>query len=229
VERHVLVVLPHPDDETFGSAGTIAHFTRAGVPVTYACGTLGQMGRHMGRPLFANRETLPKIREQELVDACDILGIQDVRQLGLRDKTIEFEDKSELANRILALIHEVNPSLIITHYPGHGVHPDHDGLGAATILAVSRMPKAERPVVYCHAITRNRLEALGQPDIIEDISDVLDVKMDAIRAHRSQSAGVLAQIERRFKGNEAEQGELEQFRRQEVYWIYKFEDEDSGR
>ena len=92
MERHVLAVYPHPDDETFGKAGTIALYTRAGTPVTLICGTLGQMGRNMGKPFFATRETLPIIREKELRDACSILGIKDLRLLGLRDKTVEFED-----------------------------------------------------------------------------------------------------------------------------------------
>ena len=54
-ERHVLVIFPHPDDETFSSAGTIASYIDAGVPVTYACLTLGQMGRNLGNPPFATR------------------------------------------------------------------------------------------------------------------------------------------------------------------------------
>ena len=45
MERHVLVVLPHPDDETFGAGGVIAFYTKQGVPVTYVCATLGQMGQ----------------------------------------------------------------------------------------------------------------------------------------------------------------------------------------
>lgn len=49
-ERHVLVIFPHPDDETFSSAGTIASYIEAGIPVTYACLTLGQMGRNLGNP-----------------------------------------------------------------------------------------------------------------------------------------------------------------------------------
>ena len=41
-ERHVLVIFPHPDDETFSSAGTIASYIEKGIPVTYACLTLGR-------------------------------------------------------------------------------------------------------------------------------------------------------------------------------------------
>lgn len=49
-ERHVLVIFPHPDDETFSSAGTLASYIDKGIPVTYACLTLGQMGRNLGNP-----------------------------------------------------------------------------------------------------------------------------------------------------------------------------------
>lgn len=44
-ERHVLVIFPHPDDETFSSAGTLASYIQKGIPVTYACLTLGQNGQ----------------------------------------------------------------------------------------------------------------------------------------------------------------------------------------
>lgn len=57
-ESHVLVVMAHPDDETFAVGGTIALYTQAGVPVTYACATGGEMGRRMGKPAFTNREQL---------------------------------------------------------------------------------------------------------------------------------------------------------------------------
>ncbi len=46
--------------------GTIRLLTDQGVPVTYACGTLGQMGRNMGKNVFANRETIPNIREKRI-------------------------------------------------------------------------------------------------------------------------------------------------------------------
>lgn len=90
-ERHVLMIFPHPDDETFSSAGTIASYIENGVPVTYACLTLGQMGRNLGNPPFATRESLPYIREKELEDAMKVIGITDLRKMGLRDKTVEFE------------------------------------------------------------------------------------------------------------------------------------------
>ncbi|MEC1717662.1 PIG-L family deacetylase, partial [Schinkia azotoformans] len=106
-ERHVLVILPHPDDEAFGASGTISLHSGKGTPVTYACCTLGEMGRNMGNPPVANRETLPLIRKNELINATKAIGITDLRMLGLRDKTLEFEDIDELADRFRAIIEEV--------------------------------------------------------------------------------------------------------------------------
>jgi N-acetylglucosamine malate deacetylase 2 len=220
MERHVLVVLPHPDDETFGAGGVIAFYTKQGVPVTYVCATLGQMGRNMGKPFFANRETLPAVREKELRDACRVLGC-DLRLLGLRDKTLEFEDPEVLADKIEAIIHELKPSLVITHYPGHGVHPDHNALGEATVRAVLRIPEAERPKLHCHAFTHNRIEELGEPDVVVDIADVLDIKLEATRAHRSQSEAMLASLEAQMAESPEVRDRIMKERSREVYWTYK--------
>lgn len=219
-ERHVLVVLPHPDDETFGCGGTLAMYSRQGVPITYACGTLGQMGRNMGKPFFATRESLPTVRERELDAACEVLGIKDLRKLGLRDKTVEFEDPDRIADMIESLILEVNPSLVLTHYPEHGVHPDHNALGAATMRAIARLDKDKRPRIYAHAITKNREEALGSPHIVHDISEVAEVKANAAKAHRSQSEAMMSWL----GASTSDEKYAEQLRRnfsREVFWLYE--------
>ncbi|KMY42899.1 deacetylase [Bacillus sp. FJAT-27916] len=191
-ERHVLVIFPHPDDEAFGVSGTIASYTKNNTPVTYICLTLGEMGRNLGNPPFATRESLPNIRRQELMDAANVMGIQDLRMWGLRDKTVEFENEEALANRIRAAIEEVNPSLIITFYPGFSVHPDHEATGRAVVRAVGSMDKANRPKLYCVAFSNNHQELLGKPDVVHFIQDVIETKLAAIAAHRSQTEAMMA-------------------------------------
>ncbi|ASS87783.1 bacillithiol biosynthesis deacetylase BshB2 [Geobacillus stearothermophilus] len=215
-ERHVLVVFPHPDDEAFGVSGTIAQHVQSGTPVTYACLTLGEMGRNMGVPPFANRETLPLIRKQELEEACRVLGIRDLRLLGYRDKTVEFEDENELADRIAAIVAETNPSLVITFYPGYSVHPDHDACGAAVISALTRWPKEERPTVHCVAFAKNCEQDLGQPDVIRDVSPVIETKLAAIRAHRSQTEGLMQAASKR--------GDALAWLKTERFWTYRWDD-----
>ncbi|EDW21097.1 bacillithiol biosynthesis deacetylase BshB2 [Bacillus pumilus] len=221
MNEHVLVMLPHPDDESFGVAGLIAQSRKRGIPVTYACGTLGEMGRNMGSPTYANRETLPELRKQELISACKEMDITDLRMLGLRDKTLEFEDDEYLADVMETIIDEVKPTLIVTFYPGHGVHPDHDATGEAVIRALYRKKKEDRPVTYCMAITKNREEVLGNADITIDITDVADIKLNALRAHRTQTEGMLRELEQKLKNKEPV---VQKWFDEEIFWTYQWKD-----
>lgn len=218
-ERHVLVVFPHPDDEAFGVSGTIASYTKSGVPVTYACLTLGEMGRNMGNPPFATRESLPHIRKKELQDAANVLGINDLRMLGYRDKTVEFENEAVLAAHMGSIIEEVKPSLIITFYPGYAVHPDHDACGAAVIKAVKDMPENKRPKVHCVAFSNNCEEEIGQADVVNNVNDVADLKVAAIKAHVSQTQLMAAEMEEQLKNQDpAVMARIHN----ERFWTYKF-------
>lgn len=218
-ERHLLVVFPHPDDEAFGVSGTIATHIAGGTPATYACLTLGEMGRNMGNPPFTNREQLPKIRKKELMEAAKAIGIQDLRMLGFRDKTIEFEDDEKLADLIFKLIEELNPSLIITFYPGYAVHPDHNATGAAVVRAVGRLPEKKRPKLHCVAFANNSIDELGQADIINDVTKVVEKKYAAIRAHRSQTEQMMQDMSEKIKNLDPEVVSRFHYER---FWTYKF-------
>ncbi len=196
MDDHLLVIFPHPDDEAFGVSGTIAQHTKKGLPVTYICLTLGQMGRNMGNPPFATRESLSLIRQKELEDACAAVGIQDLRQFGFRDKTVEFEDEKFLADQFLAVIDEVKPTRIITFYPGYSVHPDHEATARAVVRAVGSMPEMDRPELLCVAFAKNSEADLGAPHVVTDISDVFEEKMNCIKAHRSQTQWLVDSVDK---------------------------------
>ncbi|KRE48867.1 bacillithiol biosynthesis deacetylase BshB2 [Paenibacillus sp. Soil724D2] len=218
MKQHILVVLPHPDDEAFGVSGTLAMHVQQGDRVTYACLTLGEMGRNMGIPPFANRVTLPQIRKQELEESCRAIGIQDLRLLGFHDKMIEFEEQELLDAVIDELIQELRPSLIITFFPGYSVHPDHDACGAAVIRTVGKLSKDERPPVHCIAFSKNHEQAIGKPTVINDVRSFLKQKMASIKAHRTQfkAAELLGNKEPNSK-------ELQERFGTERFWIYPFE------
>jgi N-acetylglucosamine malate deacetylase 2 len=221
-EKQVLVIFPHPDDEAFGVSGTISKHIKEGTPVTYACLTLGEMGRNLGNPPFATRESLPLIREKELKRAAEVMGITDLRMMGYRDKTLEFENDEKLANMVTELIAELDPSLIITFYPGYSVHPDHEATARAVVRAVRRLPKSSRPKLHCLAFSNDCKEHLGQPDITNDISDVKDQKIQAMKAHSSQTAWMLPQIE---EGIASQDPEALKWVTIEHFWTYNWEND----
>ncbi|WP_433945997.1 bacillithiol biosynthesis deacetylase BshB2 [Paenibacillus sp. SN-8-1] len=218
MHQRILVVLPHPDDEAFGLSGTLAKYIQQGAQVTYACLTLGERGRNMGIPPFANRVTLPDVRRDELLESCKAIGIQDLRMLGFHDKTIEFEDKVLLDGRIMELVQEVRPTLVFTFYPGYSVHPDHDATGAAVVRVIESLPAGERPVVLCMAFSKNCYSILGQPDVSVEITDFLEHKMNSIQAHRSQFQAAELLGNRTLKDKEI----LDRFGT-ERFWTYSFE------
>lgn len=219
-ESHVLVIFPHPDDEAFGVSGTIATYTNQNIPVTYMCLTLGEMGRNLGNPPFATRENLPQIRKKELQDAASIMGISDLRMMGLRDKTIEFEDEEFLINMISSAVNELQPSLVISFYPGYSVHPDHEATGRAVVNALGRMKKEARPKLYAVAFSHNCEEEIGMPDVIHDVRAFQQTKIEAIKAHRSQTQFMTSAWEEKILEQDPE---LLKRLQTEQFWTYSWE------
>ncbi|WP_246553615.1 bacillithiol biosynthesis deacetylase BshB2 [Paenibacillus tritici] len=217
--KRILVVLPHPDDEAYFVAGTLAKYIADGAEVTYACLTLGEMGRNMGVPLFANRTTLPIIRRGELLASCKAIGIQDLRMLGFHDKMIEFEDRTLLDSRILSLVKELTPSLVITFYPGYSVHPDHDATGAAVIRTLAGLPAAERPVVHSVAFSNHHQHSIGQADVVIDVTRHLAVKIASILAHSTQF-----QADKVLGGHRPDDEVIRKRFGTERFWTYRFND-----
>lgn len=216
-ERHILVVFPHPDDETYAAAGTLAMHAAQGTPITYACWTLGEMGRNVGRPPSITRESLPKIRKKELIKASEIIGISDLRMLGFRDKTLEFEKEETLVSIVENIVREVRPSLVISFYPGYSVHPDHEASARAVVKALRRLKEEERPTLYCVAFARNHEQKIGKPDVVIDISPYVEIKKAALYAHLSQTAWQLVELEKKWAENDEEAW---RWIRYERFWTY---------
>ena len=221
-ERQILLVFPHPDDEAFTCAGAVRLYANMGVPVTYACLTLGEMGRNLGNPPFATRESLPEIRRVELKAACEAMGIQDLRMMGLRDKTIEFEDDEKMVKLVSDLIAELNPSLIFTFYPGFSVHPDHEATARAVVEAVRQMPKEQRPKIWAVAFANDTEEKLGEAPINLDVSSVKLDKLKALQAHASQTAWMMAETTKRV---EEGQPMSESWLNAEKFYLIQHDDE----
>jgi LmbE family N-acetylglucosaminyl deacetylase len=135
----ILAIFAHPDDE-LTNGGTLARYAAQGVRVVLACATRGEAGE-ISEPHLARRETLGAVRTMELHAAARALGITDVRFLGFHDsgmagmpenddpRSLNRADPGEVVRRVVALIREVRPAVVITHDPtgGYG-HPDHIAL-----------------------------------------------------------------------------------------------------
>lgn len=193
VPERVLVVVAHPDDIDFGTAGTQARLVEAGSEVTYCLLTSGEAGM----PEDLGRDEVRALREKEQTAAAAAVGVTDVRFLGLPDGRLEPD--LDLRREISRVIRQVRPDLVICQSPErrwdriYASHPDHLAAGEATMAAVypdSRNPHAHVELLAeglePHVVPEVWVAGLDPVDVFVDITDVLDKKIAALSAHESQ-------------------------------------------
>ncbi len=143
----MLVAYAHPDDESFGNAGTIAHYSQRGVAVHYACATRGECGTVDPQFLVAYPD-IGALRTAEQLAAAQALGLAAVHFLGYRDSGMPGAADNDhpqalvqapvatVARQLVALIRTLRPQVVLAFppYGGYG-HPDHIAMHHATLLA----------------------------------------------------------------------------------------------
>jgi len=208
VPARALVVTAHPDDVDFGAAGTVASWIAQGTRVTYCIVTDGDAG---GFDPAVPRSEIPRIRRSEQVEAGRILGVDDVRFLGYRDG--ELEVTHGLRRDISRVIRQVQPERMLIQSPERNwsripaSHPDHMAAGEAAIFAI--YPDARNPFAHPLLLADEGLDAwtvhdvwvMGapEPNYIVDVTDQLDLKLAALRAHESQTSH-MDDLEERIRG-----------------------------
>lgn len=132
----LMCVLAHPDDESLGAGGTLAHYAAEGTATYLVTATRGEAGRFGDGTDHPGPEALARIRERELRDAADVLGLRDVRILGYPDGKLDRADPDKAMGRIVSHLRRVRPQVVITFDPsGAYGHPDHVAVCQLTTAA----------------------------------------------------------------------------------------------
>jgi LmbE family N-acetylglucosaminyl deacetylase len=195
--RRVLIVTAHPDDVDFGTAGTVAAFTEAGVEVTYCIVTNGDAG---GSDRSISRADMAALRQAEQRAAAAEVGVTDVRFLGHPDGRLQ--PTIELRRDISRVIRQVRPERVLSPSPErrwdfiYASHPDHLAAGEATVCAV--YPDARNPFAHPELLdaeglepwTVNELWIVGgvEPNMAVDTTATIGRKVAALVRHESQIA-----------------------------------------
>jgi LmbE family N-acetylglucosaminyl deacetylase len=148
-KRTLLAVLAHPDDETFGTGGTLAHYARQGVAVHLVCATRGEAG-DVAPSFLEGFSSVAERRESELRCAAGILGLAGVHFLNYRDSGMPGSNDNqhpdalmaapldEVAGQVAYWIRKIRPQVVLTFDPIGGYkHPDHIAIHRATVRAFS--------------------------------------------------------------------------------------------
>jgi LmbE family N-acetylglucosaminyl deacetylase len=196
MNRSILLVFAHPDDESSGVSGTVKKYTQQGVPVDLVTATRGEKGSRVGIPANVDTGT---VREEELRAAAAIMGIRNIYLLGYVDGELDKADMNEVVNKITDIMRHVEPEVVITFGPdGISGHSDHITVGKAVTRAFEKLTaegKCPRKLYYVTIASSALPDAdeygvATRPDdevnISTDISQYFDSKINALSAHRSQ-------------------------------------------
>ncbi|MFL7791929.1 MAG: PIG-L deacetylase family protein [Anaerolineae bacterium] len=193
--ERAMIIAAHPDDIEFVVAGTAAKWARAGTAVRYVLATSGDAGSHVPG---ITREEVARIREEEQRAAARIAGVEDVVFLGYHDG--EVEPTLVLRRDLVREIRRFKPDIVICYDPTHLLmgnryinHPDHRAVGLAALDAIA--PAAAMPLVFPelreeglepHQVKEVFITSSSESDTWIDISDTIEIKIEALRQHTSQ-------------------------------------------
>ncbi len=215
----VLGVWAHPDDEAYLSAGIMGALCDAGQRVVVATATYGENGT--SDPERWPPAELAVMRRDELGASLALVGVREHRWLGFADGACADTPAYDGEAAVAQLIAEVEPDTILTFGPdGMTGHPDHQAVSAWT-TAAWRASGARARLLYATVTPRFHAEwgavndriglwMSGRGPVTPDhelaahvalTGAALDRKVAAVRAHVSQTAGLVDELgEEDFRG-----------------------------
>ncbi len=182
----VLFIGAHPDDADIQFGGTAIKYLQLGHTVNYLSVTNGDAGHQtQGGGALAQR------RRKESQAVAALLGIQ---YIVLDNHDGELQPTIENRRKVIQVVREVKADLIVTHRP-NDYHADHRNTSllvqdAAYLICVPNVvpftPHMQvNPVIVYHQ-DRFKKPFPFMPEVVVDISDVIDKKMEALALHESQ-------------------------------------------
>lgn len=178
----ILVFAVHPDDAELGCSGTILKEIAAGRRVGIVDLTRGELGTR------GTAET----RDQETIESSKILGLHARENLGMKDGFFKNDEEHQL--KVIQMIRKYTPEIVLCNAL-HDRHPDHGRASALVSDAffLSGLPKIKTELDGVTQLSfRPRLllqyiqDYYIKPDVLVDITDFFDKKMECIHAFKTQ-------------------------------------------
>ena len=220
--ERVMVVTAHPDDSEFGAAGTVAKLVKSGAEVTYVIVTNGNKG---SGDRAMTPERLVRIRAEEQRQAARTLGVERVEFLGYEDG--EVEDTRDLRRDVSREIRRGRPDLVICQSPDRSYnlgasHRDHRVVGGVVLDCVYPLARDHlafpelMPDFEPHRVREVYVMQWDEPQLVIDITDVMDLKLRALACHASQF-GDFAAVEARVRERSASLGRAQGYAYAEAF------------
>jgi LmbE family N-acetylglucosaminyl deacetylase len=226
-----LVLFAHPDDAEFMCGGTVAKWARGGCEVHYVVCTDGSAGSNEPG---ASRDQVAPVREREQRAAADVLGVKSVTFLGEIDGLLEVTPATR--KKVTREVRRLRPEVLVAPDPsrlwsgqGYINHWDHKQAGLLALTAV--MPDAPTRVMFSELEDEgiepyevpNLLLSSNEPDTYVDITDTIDIKLEALAQHVSEEGEAAAPWVRERARTLGEEAGVEYA---EAFKAFRFSDDD---
>jgi LmbE family N-acetylglucosaminyl deacetylase len=188
----------HPDDQDFSVAGTLAKWAKAGCKIISVLITSGDSGSNDVTKGADYKAELARLRETEQLAANKTLGIQQTVFLHYPDG--ELEPSLALRKDLTRVIRQYKPDVVLAGNPEawfydneYVNHPDHRAAAQAACEAV--FPSAGTRLIFTdlleagyepHNVKRLYIHGSEKSDTWIDISETIDIKIEALKKHVSQ-------------------------------------------
>ena len=228
--QKILVILAHPDDPEFFCGATLVRWVRAGHEIHYFILTCGDKGGESG----LTSEQLCTIRHEEQLKAASIIGVKSVRFLDREDGYLL--PTIDLRREVVRIIREVRPDILVTCDPtnlyareNYLNHPDHRYAGQVVLDAV--FPAAGNGHFFPELLKSEGLEPhtprevwislASNPNVSLDVTDTWEVKILALKEHKSQ-IGDPFKFEERMRARKSERSTDENVFYDEKFRVIRF-------
>lgn len=171
----VLAMGAHPDDMELEAGGTLAKFAQKGYEVTLLVLTSGGYTDMKGTDYSDNQ------LQKEAKIASEILGVKDI--IFFEYETTKLPNTGDIVSRVDSVVDKLKPDIFISHHPFDS-HQDHKA-AADIMFAVSRQGRVKNVLSGSTLPYRPNVFAF-RPQFFVDISQTLEIKLNAIRAYKSQ-------------------------------------------
>ena len=185
--KKILIVAAHPDDEVLGCFGTVARLIKEGYEAYTLILGEGKTSRNTQRQVEKKAAEIT-ILNNEIQHANKIIGIKKVFLESFPDNRFDSVDLLNIIKVISKVKEEIQPDIIFTHFE-NDLNIDHQITYKAVITASRPMINESVKEIYSFEVlssTEWNYPLSFSPDVYFDISDTLKLKVDAMKAYKSE-------------------------------------------
>lgn len=190
MNRRVLVVAAHPDDEVLGCGATIAKYVQQGSDIHVMILAEGITSREITRDREKHTDELGRL-QCAAKTANDILGVTSLMIHDYPDNRMDSINLLDIIKVIENHIEQIKPSAILTH-GASDVNIDHRRIHEAVVTACRPTPQNRVDTLLFFEIPSSTewqvptLTSYFMPNWFEDVSSTLNVKLEALNAYESE-------------------------------------------